>query len=52
MKYLLTTFAALSLGSMSFRLAQSMKWYGWGERAGVWLAALILAALLCAPLWS
>jgi len=54
MKYLVTTFTALSLGSISFRVAQWMNWYGWAERAGAWLAALILAALLCllcSPLW-
>ena len=52
MKYWVTTFAALSLGSISFNVAQWMKWHGWGERVGTWLAALILAALLCAPMWA
>jgi len=52
MKYLVTTFTALSLGSVSFRVAQSMNWHRWSERAGAWLVALILAALLCAPLWG
>lgn len=52
MKYWVTTFTALSLGSISFSVAQWMKWHGWGERVGTWLAALILAALLCAPMWG
>jgi len=52
MKYLLTIFMALSLGALSFRMAQFMNWHRWGERVGAWLAALVLAALLCAPLWG
>ena len=52
MKYLLTTLTALSLGSISFRVTLLMNWHGRGERAIAWLGALILAALLCAPLWN
>jgi hypothetical protein len=52
MKFLLTSFTALSFGSISFQLAQRWQPNQWQARAVVWLGALILAAFLCAPLWS
>jgi uncharacterized membrane protein YczE len=52
MKYVLTTFTALSLGSLSFRVSQMFNWNLWVERAFVLIAALIVAALVCAPLWG
>jgi hypothetical protein len=52
MKYILTTFAALSLGSASFSISQFLNWNQWVERAVALLVALFLAALLCAPLWG
>jgi hypothetical protein len=52
MKYFLTTFTALSLGSLSFRVAHLMDWREWPQRAAAWLGALVLAALVCAPFWG
>jgi hypothetical protein len=52
MKYFLTTFTALSLGSLSFRVAHLMDWREWPQRVGAWLGALVLAALVCAPFWG
>lgn len=51
MKYLLTALTALSFGCVSFGVAQWMSWTQWQARTVVWVGALILAALLCAPLW-
>ena len=46
MKYLVTTFTALSLGSISFRVTQSMHWHKWQERIGAWLTAYPRGATL------
>jgi hypothetical protein len=51
-KYALTTFAALSFGSVSFRISQLLGWNHLGERLLVLAGALLAAAFLCAPLWS
>jgi hypothetical protein len=52
MKYALTTVAALSFGSLSFRISHLLGWNHLGERLLVLAGALFAAAFLCAPLWS
>ena len=52
MKYFLTTFTALTLGSLSSRVAHSMNWREWPQYVGAWLGALVLSALVCAPFWD
>jgi hypothetical protein len=52
MKYALTTVAALSFGSLSFRISHLLGWNRLGERLLVLAGALFAAAFLCAPLWS
>jgi hypothetical protein len=51
-KYALTTLAALSFGSLSFRISHLLGWNHLGERLLVLAGALFAAAFLCAPLWS
>jgi hypothetical protein len=51
-KYALTTFAALSFGSLSFRISDLLGWNQLGERLLVLAGALFAAAFLCAPLWA
>lgn len=52
MKYALTTLAALSFGSLSFRISYVLGWNQFGERLFVFTGGLIAAAFLCAPLWA
>jgi uncharacterized membrane protein len=51
MKYALTTLAALSFGSLSFRISHMLGWNHFGERLFVFAGGLIAAAFICAPLW-
>jgi len=51
-KYALTTLAALSFGSLSFRISYVLGWNQFGERLFVFTGGLIAAAFLCAPLWA
>jgi uncharacterized membrane protein len=50
-KYTLTTLAALSFGSLSFRVSQMLGWNQLGERLFVFFGGLLAAAFICAPLW-
>ena len=52
MKYALTTLAALSFGSLSFRISHLLGWNHFGERLFVFSGGLIATAFLCAPLWA
>jgi hypothetical protein len=52
MKYLLTLSAALTLGSASFQLTEILSWNAWAQRILTLLGTLLLAGLLCAPLWG
>ena len=51
MKYALTTLAALSCGSLSFRISHLLGWNHFGERLFVFAGGLLAAAFICAPLW-
>jgi hypothetical protein len=51
MKYVLTTLAALSCGSLSFRISHLLGWNQFGERLFVFAGGLVAAAFICAPLW-
>ena len=51
-KYALTTLAALSFGSLSFRISHLLGWNHFGERLFVFSGGLIATAFLCAPLWA
>jgi len=51
-KYALTTLAALSFGSLSFRISHMLGWNHFGERLFVFSGGLLAAAFLCAPLWA
>jgi len=51
-KYALTTLAALSLGSLSFRISHLLGWNEFWERLFVFAGGLIAAAFICAPLWG
>jgi hypothetical protein len=51
-KYALTTLAALSFGSLSFRISHLLGWNQFGERLFVFSGGLLAAAFLCAPLWG
>ncbi len=51
-KYALTTLAALSFGSLSFRITHLFGWNQFGERLFVFSGGLIAAAFICAPLWA
>jgi uncharacterized membrane protein len=51
MKYALTTIAALSFGSLSFRISHLLGWNAFGERLFVFAGGLVAAAFICAPLW-
>ncbi len=51
-KYALTTLAALSFGSLSFRVSHMLGWNQFGERLFVFTGGLIAAAFICAPLWA
>jgi hypothetical protein len=50
-KYALTTLAALSFGSLSFRISHLLGWTHFGERLFVFAGGLVAAAFICAPLW-
>jgi uncharacterized membrane protein len=50
-KYALTTIAALSFGSLSFRISHFLGWNHFGERLFIFAGGLVAAALICAPLW-
>jgi len=50
-KYALTTLAAVSFGSLSFRISHLLGWNQFGERLLVFTGGLIAAAFICAPLW-
>jgi hypothetical protein len=52
MKYVLTTFTALSFGSIGFRIAHFLGWSQFQERLFILAAALLAAAFVCAPLWA
>jgi hypothetical protein len=51
MKYALTTLAALSFGSLSFRISYLLGWNQFGERLFVFAGGLVAAAFICVPLW-